>query len=128
MAVILSHSNSSSCHIIHAVVDHQVPSLKFFWQSCPDYSLRSSARTHEAEQQTRRTLDRLTRCLPISIGYTWEGGATVDMAPIRLRDMYDNVVDVPLDLCVTPEVQYLSVLDTNTQYPDMLGKAFRGNA
>lgn len=128
MAVILSHSNSSSCHIIRAVVDHRVSSLKFFGQSCPDYSLRFSARTHEAKQQTQRTLDRLTTCLPISIGYTWEGGATVDTAPIRLRDMYDNIVDIPLDLCVTPEVLYLSILDTNAQRSDVLGKAFRRDA
>lgn len=128
MAVILSHSNSSSCHIIRAVVDHRVSSLKFFGQSCPDYSLRFSARTHEAEQQTRRTLDRLTRYLPTSIGYTWEGGETVDTAPIRLRDMYDNVLDVPLDLCVTPEVLYLSVLATNIQCSDVFGKAFRRDA
>lgn len=64
-----------------------------------------SVTTYEMGQQTRRTLvDCLTRHLPISIGYTWEGGATADTAPIRLRDMYDHIVDVPLDLCATPEV------------------------
>ncbi|EIM82033.1 uncharacterized protein STEHIDRAFT_161385 [Stereum hirsutum FP-91666 SS1] len=61
--------------------------------------------TDEMGHQPRRTLvDSLTRHLPISIGYTWEGGATVDTAPIRLRDMYNHIVDVPLDICATPEL------------------------
>lgn len=71
-----------------------------------DY-LWSSVTTDEMGQQTRRTLvDCLVKRLPISIGYTWEGGTTVDTAPIQLRDMYDHVFDVPMDLCATPEVLY----------------------
>ncbi|EIM82066.1 uncharacterized protein STEHIDRAFT_114717 [Stereum hirsutum FP-91666 SS1] len=67
-------------------------------------SFAQCAITDETERQSKRTLDRLTRYLPISIGYTWEGGATTDTAPIRLRDMYDHIFDVPLDLCATPEL------------------------
>lgn len=80
--------------------------------------------TDEMRQRTQHTLDRLNRNLPMSIGYTWAGGTTVDTAPIQLRDMYSHVIDVPLDLCATPEVLSFSFFATNTECSDALDIAF----
>lgn len=92
------------------MVGHQFLSLQSFGQqSLFILPIRFSAMTDEIRQRAQHTLDRLARNLPMSIGYTWEGGTTVNTAPIQLRDMYNHVVDVPLDLCATLEVLYLSV-------------------
>lgn len=58
---------------------YAVELLHPFRLSLTAYYLCFSVVTEELWQQNRRTLVKcLTRHLPISIGYTWEGGATAD--------------------------------------------------
>lgn len=90
----------------------------------PTHAFRLSARTDEVGQQTQLMLDRLTGRLPKCIGYTWEGGMSVESAPIQLRDMYNNVLSIPLDLCATPEVMMSPSFIINARCPDAVCLAF----
>lgn len=87
-------------------------------------TFRFSARTDEMGQQTQLMLERWTKRLPKSIGHTWEGGISVESAPIQLRDMYNNVVPIPLDLCATPEVIELPFVIKNACCTDVVPLAF----
>ncbi|TFY66271.1 hypothetical protein EVG20_g4817 [Dentipellis fragilis] len=48
-------------------------------------------------------IQRVLRELPLSLGYTWEGGHTSLQQPVVLMDAFDRILILPFDLCDTWE-------------------------